>query len=253
MLNKDNPKELLDFLLTLSSDYIYDELGKLSIETLENLACRHSIYLRVEAIPRESRILVQQILCERAVKLNKNFEWNQENKTRFLLINDKLTSVFKSAYEEGLSVANELEKRMQNNDIFIKDYEIEIIVMPYFKCMYKDDLGGISCEELEIAFNCDNRFAFLLCEPDYYPINDVINHSSINPSSIGNECVSIFLDTSLNWNIQRLADVFPNNYIGYAIYSLLNHNWSFKDIINIGKIWADVKVTHQHYTIKNIC
>ena len=58
----------------------------------------------------------------------------------------------------------------------------------------------------------------------------------------------IFLDTSQNWNIEYFGEIFEHNYIGYAIHVLLEtHEWSFKDIINIIKIWADVKIKHQYY------
>jgi hypothetical protein len=54
------------------------------------------------------------------------------------------------------------------------------------------------------------------------------------------------LDKSFNWNREYLGNTFENDYIGYATHKLLDTNWSFKDIIGITTIHADVEVIHQY-------
>lgn len=105
-----------------------DEFEQLSVEALEFLAVK--FYKRcsgkdlIEIIFETD--LLRAILRRRFRKLNIGFEWTQENKKRFIEVNDKITQVFEKAYKEALSAAKDLENRLNNNDDFIKDYEIEI-------------------------------------------------------------------------------------------------------------------------------
>jgi hypothetical protein len=169
--------------------------------------------------------------------LNKNFEWTNENKQKLLYVNDKFMKVFESAYKEAHSAACELENRIKNNDKFIKDYEIEIKIHPYMNDLFYDEING--------------SIGYILSEPlsNFPPINYSFGHSSYD-----NEIKRkpIYLDKSLNWNIEYFGDIFKDDYICCEIHDLLvTHVWSFNDIINICKIWTDVEVIHQHY-IENI-
>ena len=75
--------------------------------------------------------LLHIILSERSTKLNDCFEWTAENKQKFLTVNDKFLRVFENAYSEAQSIANGLENRINNNDKYLNDYEIDIKIKPY--------------------------------------------------------------------------------------------------------------------------
>jgi hypothetical protein len=217
--------EALEKLKNLSHENQWSEIKKYSIEELEVLA----VGLGEPVLKDQYFEILHDILLERAIKLNRNFEWSNENKQKFLKVNDKFMFVFEKAYNEALSVAHELENRISLNDKFIKDYEIEIKITPYMDDrFYNDNSGDIGC---------------ILSEPS--PINSPI-YFSFGHTHYHHE-KPIYMDKSLNWNIEYFGDMFRDNYICYEIHELLDSKWSFYDIINIKKIWADVEVIHQYY------
>jgi hypothetical protein len=220
-------EKTLEKLKKLSHKNQRDKLKKYSIEILELLA----VEIYEKSYKRND--LLDIILFERAVKLDDNFEWTNENKQKFLNVNDKFMQIFESAYNEALSSAFELESRIKNNDKFIKDYEIEIEITPYMHKQFYDDKK--------------NNFGYVLSEPES---NNSIIEYSFGHSNYDSEIKEkpVYLDKSMNWNIEYFGDTFNDNYICYAIHRLLDTDrWSFYDIININKIWADVEVIHQYY------
>jgi hypothetical protein len=225
--------DILEKLKKLSFVDQRREIGKCSIEILELIASK--IYNGSELYLRKSCFdILDKILLERALKIGSTFEWTDENKQKLLKVNDKFMQVFEDAYNEAVFFANELENRINNNDKFIKDYEVEIRITPYMSDrFYNDDING----------NC---IGYVLSEPDpHSPINFSFGHYHF-------QCEKpIYLDKSLNWNREYFGDTFKDNYICYEIHKLLDSHWSLTDIINIDKIWADVEVIHQHY-IENI-
>jgi hypothetical protein len=216
----------LEKLKKLSYKNQRDKVKKYSIEMLELLAQK----MYEKSYKRDDFLDI--ILSERVVKLKDNFEWTNENKQKFLNVNDKFMQIFESAYNEALAAAFELEKRIKNNDKFIKDYEIEIKITPYMGGQFYDDTK--------------NNFGYVLSEPK-------LNRSTINYSfghlSYDREIKEkpVYLDKSENWNIEYLGNTFKDNYICYEIHELLTNKWSFYDIINIEKICVDVEVIHQYY------
>jgi hypothetical protein len=227
--------ETLENLRSLPDEEQSNEIGTYSIDFLELLASK--IYETSEKPFGVYRFdLLYDILFERVMKLDNNFEWTNENKQKLLNVNDKLMQVFECAYNEALSVAGELENRIKNNDTFIKDYEIEIKMTPYTSDrFYNDDANG-------------NKIGYILSEPN--PPLSLINFS-FGHTNFHHE-KPIYMDKTMNWNIQYFGDAFKDNYICYEIHELLDtHIWSLYDIINIDKIRADVEVIHQHY-IENI-
>ena len=225
MRNTDMSKTL-DKLEKLSHKKSYDELKKYPVKTLELLAME----MYNKSFKDKRFRVLDAILFERANKLDSNFEWTDENKQKFLNVNNKIMQAFVSTYNEALSVANELENRIKNGDKFLKDYEIEITITPY---IYKDD---------------DDDICYVLSEPvsGFLPMHlPIIGNSSYN-SKVNEK--PIYLDESLNWNIEYFGDTFNNDYICYGIHELLDtHRWSFIDIVNINKIHVDVEVIHQHH------
>ena len=101
-------------------------------------------------------------------------------------------------------------------------------------------------EEKFYEDDTNENFAFVLSEPlsSYQAINHSFGHSSF---LIENQEKPILLDTTHNYNSEYFGSVFEDQYIGYAVHALLEHKWSFKDLINIKSMWANVEVTLQHY------
>ena len=97
-----------------------DKLTKYSIIMQEIMAMYiyNENFIRGDLFRITSPRLLNYILSERRNKLNSNFEWTDENKQKFLNVNDKLLLAFERAYKEALSVAEKLENRIKNNDDF---------------------------------------------------------------------------------------------------------------------------------------
>ena len=227
--------ETLEMLKNLSYDLRRNEVKRFPVETLEILAVKlYEEYLHKGYRKHTLFDILGTVLIERFKKINHNFEWTNENRIKFLTINNKITQVFEKAYNEAISTANELENRINNNDRFLSDFEIEIKIWTYMGEEFYDTHEGSS-------------IGFVLSEPisGYYPINYSFGHNNLKNSLAE---PPIYLDKSLNWNTEYIRGVFENDYIGYAIHALLDTSqWSFKDIINIKKIWANVEVVHQRY------
>jgi hypothetical protein len=223
------PDEINNILTKLNNlpyaDQI-NEIEKYSINDLEELA----VCLNERLIKRPRFNLLDTLLKKRCGKLNSEHSWTEKSKEKFLKINDQFIKIFEKAYHEALTAAKELEKRIQNNDPLIKDYEIEIEIQPYIH-----------------SSNDFEDVALILSEPDDYPINYHISHCYF--SSEIHE-LPRYLDKSWNSN----GEYFNGCYIGYcyAVHKLLDTGlWSFQDILYIDRIWADVHVIHQ-YDIENI-
>ena len=108
--------------------------------------------------------IISDILFVRKLKLDETFEWSEENKLKFLKVNNAITNSFRNAYNEALTVAKELFDKESNNDPFIKDFEVEIQVSPYI--YMEDDIDGYIY-----------AFVNVLCQPfnGHILISDSIN------------------------------------------------------------------------------
>ena len=224
---------ILDELKKLynSHDDLSDKLETYPVSTLELLVKEiHDETVYGKPFDILFDIILDTILSTRAKKLNGNFKWTDENKQRFLKVNDTFMRVFEAAYNEALAVADELKNRIRNNDKFVKDYEIEITMNAYMHDHAYDD----------------PEIMFVLAGPDFRMIHANIGHNNYSQRNKDNK--PLYLDKSKNWNFQYFGDEFNDNYICYQIHKLLNGDWSFYDIININKIWANIKYEYQYFT-----
>ena len=228
-LSKDELNEFTENLAKFSYVERFAYLENCSIEMLELLAS--NFYKKI--FWRDEDKILKEILRERHYKLNKIFEWSDANKQAFLNVNDKILQVFEKTYNKAISIACELEDKIENNDSFLKDYEIGIFITPYMDEKYYD----------ETEFNIE----YVLSEPEskFSLIHETISHS-LYDKQIKEK--PIYLDRSSNWNIENLKEPFKDNYINYLTYDLMHRcYWSFCDFIRIKDIWADIEVTHQYY------
>ena len=206
----------------------WNKLKKLSAIELEKFAVHLYGKKKKRHYTSDSDILHMALLY-RCSKLNNSFSWTKANKRKFLDINKRLMNVFEISYNEAIISAKTLEQRIQNNDPFVSDYEIEVVLAPYIS-----DKNNFEYDSI----------ALVLSEPDHFPINYSISHSSfINNIKV----LPVYLDKSLNWNQLYFGGLFNDQYICHQIHLLMEHNWAFQDILNINQIWSDVKVIHQHH------
>ena len=176
--------------------------------------------------------MIERILHERQLRLNKGFEWTEENKAKFLFVNDQIYDACVKAWEEAKETAAALEKRIKRRDSFLKDYEIEITLNIY------PGIGGrgrwVSEPESYLA------------DEETKLIKTNISHSHYKKDFEEKE-EPILIGKNTNWNFEYPNNEFDNHYICYAIHVLLEtDSWSVPDILSVEQIWVDVNVAYQH-------
>jgi len=230
-----NVVKFLEKLKKLSYKSQVSKIKQLSVEILEKLAVNlyeEILFNRIRNIDGNDLNLLDAILSERVTKIQSCFEWTKEKKEIFLIVNDNFMKIFNKAHTEAIFVFNELDKRIKNNDDFIKNFDITIRISFYMGDeYYKHDF---------------NNFGFVLSEPlsGFSPVEYFFCHSG----TANLEKTPIYLDKDFNWNNEYFNNEFYDNYICYAMHELMDTDkWSFADIINIKKILADVEIKHQYF------
>jgi len=123
MANSDKHKTVDDIL----AEYKLPMLVKIAMG-LDRMAFRSCQYPK----PNLEGML-KDVLIERKKRLNDGFQWTEDNKARFLIVNDQLYEACEKGWEEALETAEILEKRIKWRDSFLKDYEIEVAIIAYPK------------------------------------------------------------------------------------------------------------------------
>jgi hypothetical protein len=224
MIANEEVKEILNNIEKLPIEEQYIETEKYSLEEIESLI--NELY-KISFSKYEYLLL--DLLGARRHISDKDFKWTDENKKKLIKISDKFFEVFETAHKKAVSIASDIEEKIKNNDDFIKDYKISIKINPYINDEYYEN----------------NNIGYCLSEPESLdaPIFHSFRHSSYKDEL---ERIPIYIDRSLNWNIEYFDDIFKDDYISYAIHDLLDHNcWSFNDIISIVRIHADIDVSYQ--------
>jgi hypothetical protein len=204
-----------------------DKFEAYSIERLEEIAIR--------ANQKGDKVKVEVALGERKYKLNQSFEWTPEKKERFLSLNRKLIDCFEKLKTEASATLALLQQRIDNEDDFLRDFEIEIKVTPYF---YE------ACEDGEFYEKEDCIQEVLMDNWDDWNMSASIS----NTNDLDN---LLELNREQNWNIDHwFRGLFDDHYISQAIHNIYDHatGWSFPDILRINNLWAEVHVQYQYFT-----
>jgi len=69
---------------------------------------------------------LRKTLFQRWSEINSNFVWTQENKLKFIKLNNELYERYREAYNELVRMTNEYEDRFRAGDNNYKDYMIEL-------------------------------------------------------------------------------------------------------------------------------
>jgi hypothetical protein len=228
MQNNEIP-EILKKLNGIDFFELWNEIRPYDLKTIEDLAIE--IHWKDYKSKKDVEVL-NSLLSVRKAKLDEYFQWTDKNKIRLIKINAYIMETFNKAYNELRNIAFSLERRINNNDPWLKDYELEISLTPLIKGDYDENI----CRNILVV----------LSEPQYSYISYGFSHSHYN--SMINE-IPTYMDKSVNWNNEFFNGEFNGYYICYEIHQLLEiGNWSFRDILNIEMITADIEVIHQHYT-----
>jgi hypothetical protein len=165
---------------------------------------------------KREKELVEDFLCVRRFILDSNFVWTDYYKKQLSELNTKVKDCLSLVYEEAQSQFGVLKKRENANDPFLKGFEISIGIVPITYDFLKEN----------VEKNCNGIFN-ILC--------DLIPHMLWSDS-----IDSLFKD--INYQI-------PNKYENEETYFEKCRNiFSWYDILKITDIYAEVNVTHRHFT-----
>jgi len=241
-MENENLMDILKKLIELPYDSFIKEIEQYTLKTLEHLIIKIYEDYPIWRMNKKNNIfsyfknnevmhLYDTLLSERKAKKDKYFKLTGKNKNKLLMVNKYILDVFEKAYNEAISVANELENRITNNDDFLNDYEIEIEINFY----NGDDYDGF------------DSIGYVLSEPisdACHPIKYSIGHDDF----LRRMNYQINFDDSYDWNDALFGFPVTGNDIVFTMHRFFSHsNWSYTDILNIKRIWADVKVTRQHF------
>ena len=193
-------------------EYAIKELEELAVDLYEY--CLHNKNAKKEMLE-----LLNDIIHERGARLHSNFVWTEENVSKLLKVNDLLVSAAEKANAQAQSFIEKLEiKKDEHNDLI--DYEIEIKLIPYISGY--NDTGA--------------SFMYVLCEP-------LDNKYLLTCDADDNK----YFDRSETWleglwdeNL-KVLDCFKDKYISYAVHELWDAHWWFHDIMNIDRVYIEVR------------
>jgi hypothetical protein len=206
-------------------NYDIEELEKLAVELYED--CRYNKTSNEQYID-----LLDEVIGERAYRLDDNFKWTEENVEKLLKSNDLLISAAEEGHVKAQSMIEKFDIKRDEN-YFLIDYDIEIKLIPYIRGYVDPETDWSSC------------FMFVLCEPK----NDkhLLTFDADNTQ---------YFDRTDNWNTAYFydengeqLDCFKDKYISHAFHELLDAQWCFQDIININKVLVEVNVLHENYVV----
>ncbi len=216
---------------------IVKRLKACSIDDLDDLAVElHERYRKVELQltidhepPSEADIhrineqpSLRDVLQERQRRLNREFRFTPETLACFVALSDRFGACMKNAWLEAKPEMEALERRLQNHDPFLKDYELD------WKLQAFTGQEGI------------------------YAVLEDTAHSSMaiharNAKSYEN-CGIREMDCDESW-----TECFPGHEeistqrISLAMHELYDHSfWSVPDILKIETIWVDVVIRRQY-------
>jgi hypothetical protein len=230
-----------------------------SITDIEDIACEFYYKITMELHKnldyllgkenncKKEKALLKDILNVRRSKLNENFTWTENYKKQLLELNKKVMDGFSMAYEEAKTQFHILKERINNNDSFIKGFNIDINLKPFILVPSEDE-----------------EYEYLLAERGkgiYYILYNMLperlwTDSVYYEQDLDDSVSKRYEDDEVNYNIHGYFanGVFDDSFICYAMNELVResrHIFSWYDILKINEIWAEVKVTHQHF-IENI-
>jgi len=166
---------------------------------------------------------IGNLLSERQKCLNEKFIWTNEAREGILKLNQKIFDCEKLLYEEYNARKKELDERINANDKFLTDYNIDMKINLQIFLLDED---GEWTEPSDGIYSVLNN---LMCKEA--ETIATLNYDDKNDEKL------------LNWNqmIGSASEYFKDDFIHYAFHALYSHlNLAWEDILKIN--WLDTEV-----------
>jgi hypothetical protein len=178
---------------------------------------------------------IEEFFRERKNGLDQKFEWSQENREKIVEISNDFMREFMFAFDEAKKQAEFLEKRIADDDPYVNDYEIEIVLsFNYWDIFENHDEDDFDLD-LFLSNHCDIKY----------------NYGGHHNRNLEGHDYPLYINQKLNWNIE----IFPkdwdeNMYVSYAVHQLVCDGiLSFQDFLKISRIFSEVVVRIQKNTV----
>ena len=212
------------------------EAAALTDDTWEiNLLTRKGALRAQEKQLRIARRDFEFVLNNRQRALDEKFVWDVTTRERFLFIQDLLVSKYTEAWDEAVTMAEDIERRIALGEINLTDYEIDVKLGPY---MEDDRDSGYTTKDYLTEYMA-SRY-----------LSDSISHSLLEK---GGKPKSIMLghcdDLAPDWK-GRLLGVFDDSvHIAHIMHTLIEQaGWAFEDILSIQSVQSSIEVIYQSCT-----
>jgi hypothetical protein len=173
--------------------------------------------------------LQEDIMSVRKSKLDNEFVLTQENINALLKLDAELVSVQRKARDEMRARLAELRERLNHNDAFLTDYEIEADITPYLEYPESAEytMADVFIDLLEGNGSILNFRERVLNDDD-----------ELSRFSSTEEAHFIF---GSRWTALK------DHKFSHGMYELFDYVrfLSFADLLRIKKFWIDVKVEYQ--------
>lgn len=218
----------------------YVEKFEKKVETFSVEELNNFILLRYWEKERVIDKEIIEYLKIRQRKLNETFEWTAENREKLLRLNEKYIACWEKLRAEALCLVQDLKKRIDKNDSFLHDFEIEAKVTSN---IYAPDEDGDMCS----MEDCIEEVLFIALGKKYFSTE---NWAFINSIDCLDNNNLLYLNPEQNWSKSHcFKGHFDNDFISQAIHDLYDHTClSFPDILRINSLWAELQILHQHIT-----
>ena len=213
---------------------IVDKLETYTIEQLEDFVLLD--YWNKSKIIDDK---LQEYLSIRQYRINKAFEWTPEDMEKLLCLNQRFIDCWEKLFSEAQGVFNALQKRINEKDDFLHDFEMEAKIESLI--MVSNETGEWSEIEdcIEEVLIDSLRLPEVAC---------AVNCTSFNSRCVPNNI--LYLDKEQNWNHEYwyFKGKFDNHFISQAIHDLYDHTFlSLPDILKINSLWVELQIQQQHF------
>jgi hypothetical protein len=183
--------------------------------------------------------MLHAVLNERRKRMNAGFRWTDEARARLFGVSEKLLKVCIAGQKEALEAAENLHKRMTNNDSFAKDFCVEAVLN--------------ACPLIEGERKHAASVESFLAE-NTMPVERVFRYTAAHSSNGATPAdvmpdYAEFVNREYNFNsIECLNGEAKNGCVHKAVESMINDfAWSIQDVLSIERVYIDVKTECQYY------
>jgi hypothetical protein len=235
----------LNFVRNSIKSYDVDMLVKIAAELIR--AYRGEWCNEVESMYSRSKLgkMIQDLLVERSIRLNKEFQWTDEKRAKFIEVSKQLFHVSVKLRKESEEIAALLNRRFERGGSILKGYGIESRFSAF-----PEIEGDRKTSEVVELWLADPGISHL-CEKVYWSYFS--SESDNNDVSKTHQWSEPYVDEGYEFESpeKHFEGEFENDFISYAVKKLMEYSsgWSVPDVLSIWTIESNVEVKYKQCNV----